>query len=392
MRILHLTPYYAPAYAYGGVVRAVEGMALALARRRHDITILTTDALDQSHAYDGPRDERLDGVRVLRCPNASTWLRGKLNLSTPRGMRSLARDILPDTDILHLHEFRTAENLLLTPLAHELGKPIALSPHGTLDLTTGRGGLKRLWDRCLSPTVARRINEVICLTDHEHAEARQLWQDFCGAQSPTRFSVIPNGVDVAAFDALPSALEFRRRHRLDDSPIALFLGRLHARKGPDLLLRAFQRAGVADARLVFAGADDGMLSTLRTLAAGDERIVFAGYLDGDERLAALAAADVFSLPAVGEGLPMAALEAMAARLPVLLSPGCHLPAVDAAGAGFVAEASVDAFADKLRLLLTDSNGREKMGEAARRYVTAQHSWQAVAGQMEAVYARLLAGG
>ena len=49
MNILHLSPYYAPAYAFGGVVRAVEGMATALAARGHGVTVLTTDALDPRH-------------------------------------------------------------------------------------------------------------------------------------------------------------------------------------------------------------------------------------------------------------------------------------------------------------------------------------------------------
>ena len=392
MRILHLTPYYKPAYAYGGVVRAVEGLAEALVKRGHDITVLTTDALDQSTAYAGALDETVDGVRVIRCPNLSTRLRGKLNLSTPLGMGAAARDLCPEIDILHAHEFRTAENLLVTPVARQLGVKIVLSPHGTLNLATGRGGLKRLWDHWLSPALARRVDAVICLTEIEAAEARQLWRQLGVGQARTDFSVVPNGVDVAAFDELPSPSDFRGRYGIGDAPVALFLGRLHARKGPDVLLRAFQRAGLDEARLVFAGADNGMLSTLRALAAGDDRIIFAGYLDGDERLAALAAADIFALPADGEGLPMAALEAMAARIPVLLSPGCHLPQVDSVGAGFVVDATVDAVAEKLRVLLSDADMRASMGMAGRRYVADNHSWDAVAALAEKLYARMLAAG
>ena len=51
MHILHLSPYYRPAYAFGGVVRAVEGIAGALAARGHQVTVLTTDALDQKRRY-----------------------------------------------------------------------------------------------------------------------------------------------------------------------------------------------------------------------------------------------------------------------------------------------------------------------------------------------------
>ena len=59
------------------------------------------------------------------------------------------------------------------------------------------------------------------------------------------------------------------------------MGRLQARKGVDLLIKAFIAADVADARLLIVGPDEGMLPALQALAGGDSRIVFTGYLDGD---------------------------------------------------------------------------------------------------------------
>ncbi len=162
MNILHLTPYYAPAYAFGGVTRAVEGMARALADRGHTVTVLTTDALSPTERCSGSPDELRDGVRVVRARNL--WPRGRLNLSSPLTMERLATDLLAEAEVLHLHEFRTVENLLVTPMAARRGLPMVLSPHGTLTLTTGRGGLKAAWDRLLSPLVARRIAAVIGLT------------------------------------------------------------------------------------------------------------------------------------------------------------------------------------------------------------------------------------
>src|SRR5262245_46696 len=137
MHILHLIPYYVPAYAFGGVVRSCEGMTRALVRRGHDVTVLTTDAFDQTRRGACPVEEMVSGVRVLRCRNQSVWLRGRLNLSTPIGMRSLAREALADVDVVHCHEFRTVENFLVTPVATQLNKPLILSPHGTLTHETG---------------------------------------------------------------------------------------------------------------------------------------------------------------------------------------------------------------------------------------------------------------
>ncbi|MYD10665.1 MAG: glycosyltransferase [Chloroflexi bacterium] len=389
MRILHLTPYYAPAYAFGGVVRAVEGMAAALVKRGHEVTVLTTDALDQRRRYDGPPDDMIDGVRVLRRPNAWPWLRGRLNLSTPRNMKRTAEAILPAVDVLHVHEFRTLENLLAAPVAQKLGKPIVLSPHGTLNLETGRGRLKTVWDRLLSPGLALRLDHVAALTEAERAEAENLWRNFGKRQRPTRFSVIPNGVDRPEIDQRRMAADFRARYALGDSPVVLFMGRLQARKGVDVLIQAFIAAGVEDARLLIVGPDEGMLPRLRALAAGDPRIVFTGYLDGDARLGALAAGDIFALPATGEGQPIAALEALAAGLPAVLSPGCNLDEVAETGAGFVVEATAAAFANQLGLLLIDVELRAAMGQRARRLAEARYEWDQVAMQLEEVYAGLL---
>src|SRR5688572_22373533 len=135
MHILHITPYYAPAYAFGGVVRAVEGMARALVERGHSVTVLTTDALSPRQRCDG-HEELRDGVKVVRVPNLLP--RSTLNLSTPRRMAHIARTLIAQADAVHCHEFRTVENLLVTPAARALGKPLLLSPHGTLPLEPGR--------------------------------------------------------------------------------------------------------------------------------------------------------------------------------------------------------------------------------------------------------------
>jgi glycosyltransferase involved in cell wall biosynthesis len=143
---------------------------------------------------------------------------------------------------------------------------------------------------------------------------------------------------------------------------------------------------VSGARLVIAGPDEGMLSTIQSML--DERIVVTGYLGGADRLAALAATDMLALPAVGEGLPMVVLEAMAAGLPVIVSPGCNLPEVEEYGAGIQTEVVPDPLRDALRLLLTDSNKRAMMGTAARRLVIERFTWDSVAAKLEAVYLTL----
>ena len=182
-------------------------------------------------------------------------------MSTPRGMKSTAEAILPGVDVVHMHEFRTLENLLVTPVAQGLNMPIVLSPHGTLNLGSGRGMLKSVWDRTLSAGVALRVDHAIALTENELAEVKSIWSTFGARKRPTRFSVIPNGVSLAEFTSIGSGEEFRTRFNLGDAATVLFMGRLQARKGLDVLINAFRAADVQDSRLLIVGPDEGMLST-----------------------------------------------------------------------------------------------------------------------------------
>ena len=137
--------------------------------------------------------------------------------------------------------------------------------------------------------------------------------------------------------------------------------------------------------MLIVGPDEGLLDTVQSIAGDDQRIVITGYLGGEERLTALSASDVFALPAVGEGLSMAVLEAMGAGLPVILSPGCNMTDVEPNGAGYVVEVSPEAIADKLRLLLTDADLRQQMGQASRQLIAQKYTWDTVASKLDSVY-------
>ena len=386
MRILHLTPYYAPAYAFGGVVRSVEGMARAQAQHGHSVTVLTTDAFDQQSRFTGALTSFDEGVNVIRVPNLLPTVRGRYNLSTPNTMAKQAAEILQQVDVVHCHEFRTVENLLVTPLAAKLGKPLILSPHGTLALSTGRGGLKRIWDRLLSSAVALRFNHIVALSQPERVDVETLWPSFGRRRIPAGFSVIPNGVNPDDFAHLSGREAFRSRYNLGDAPVCLFMGRLHPRKGVGLLVEAFKAANMPQARLVIVGPDEGMLDTLKPLL--DERIIVTGYLGGADRLAAFAAADLLALPAVGEGLPMVVLEALAAGLPVIVSPGCNLPEVAEYGAGLKVEAAVEPLTLALRTLLPDASRRAAMSQVAIKLVNERFTWDMIATQLETLYQSL----
>jgi glycosyltransferase involved in cell wall biosynthesis len=395
MNLLHVIPYYAPAWAYGGVVRATTDLTRALAAAGHTVIVLTTDTLSPSERT-ATLEDVIDGVHVYRARNRSNALRGRLNLSTPAGLETAARDLIQRyaIQVVHAHEVRTVENWRLAPLINRLGLPLLVSPHGTLPYDTGRGSVKRLWDRLFARRLLPRFDRVIALTTHEADEARALWSAWGVPLPDERISIVPNGIHVDDFARLPDPAPFRTRWKLGAGPVVLFLGRLHERKGLHLLIPAFAEAAqnVPDARLLIVGPDEGQRAALdaqvEQLKVG-ERVIFTGLLTGEDKLAALAAADLFALPAVGEGFSMAVLEAMACGLPVLLTPGCNFPEVAAAGAGLVVEREVSALREALHALLTDEERRASMGRSARELVHARYTWPQVVTQLEDVYRGVL---
>jgi glycosyltransferase involved in cell wall biosynthesis len=424
VNLLHVIPYYAPAWAYGGSVRAATELTRALAQAGHRVTVLTTDTLSPTERAPVLR-ETLDGVEVVRVRNLSNALRGRLNLSTPRGMAAAARSLIAERriDLVHCHELRTVENLRVAAAAGAPGVPLVVSPHGTLPISTGRPGFKRTWDRLPGRWLLPRCDAVIALTRDEAADARALWAT---RRIDIPIYIVPNGVHLDEFAALPARDAARARWGLGAGPVVLFLGRLHERKGLQLLLPAFAAAleHVPDARLLVAGPDEGMLAALTAQAgalgltgedntgsnraedapvgAGLEtrpytntthsgaRVLFTGLLTGPDRLAALAAADLFALPAVGEGFSMAVLEALACRLPVLLTPGCHFPEAVEAGAGVVVAREVEPLRAALVALLSDADRRAEMGRAARALVEARYTWPQIVARLESVYAEVVA--
>ncbi|HZW35566.1 MAG TPA: glycosyltransferase, partial [Candidatus Deferrimicrobiaceae bacterium] len=110
-----------------------------------------------------------------------------------------------------------------------------------------------------------------------------------------------------------------------------------------------------------------------------------GMVEGEEKIDLLARADLFCLPSAGEGFSMAILEALASGTAVLISPGCHFPEVEAAGAGRIAPPEPGAIAAALTDLLAQPDGLRPMGLAGRRFVARSYTWDAIAAQLEEAY-------
>lgn len=177
----------------------------------------------------------------------------------------------------------------------------------------------------------------------------------------TQISLIPNGIDTAAF-ATPV--------RNSDSFVrVLFVGAMGRLKGERDLLEAMQSvvAHHSQVRLLMLGHGAETVTNLCQQNNLSPFIEQLGPVAHEDRHAFFKAADVFVLPSYGEGMPMAVLEAMAAGLPVIATRVGGIPELITDGVeGFLIEAGDQrALAKCLKLLVSDTPLRQQMGAHSR---------------------------
>jgi glycosyltransferase involved in cell wall biosynthesis len=295
-------------------------------------------------------------------------------------------DTIQGFDVVHIHAVWNFPTYCAMRGAGRAGVPYIVAPQGSLEPWALAAGSwqRRLYARHLEKPLLNRASRLQALT---RAEAQQ-FRAF-GLHVPA--VVIPNGVR-------PDWLTMPRRSLAADLGLAqgtralLSLSRLHPKKGIDILLRGF--AGLTcehpDVVLAIAGGDggSGYADELRRLAAGlsiADRCRFLGEVRGEDKRRVLAGADAFALASHSEGLPVAVLEAMAAGLPVLVTPGCNLPEVESAGAGLVVKPRPGAVAAALGSLFGDIARMRRQGANGRRLVGERFTWPAIARSTLQVY-------
>lgn len=381
--IVRVMPFCDPNNRYGGCVAQARATSARLAARGHRVQLITSDLGVDPRI---PRDtwQEVDGYRVYYAATRA-WHRQPPYL--PARIGAALEPALAGADVLCLNVGLTVVNARARSAARRHGVPYVYNAEGALcpQRLRQRRFAKSVFLRTHERRVLRSAAALHAVTPIEADDlARQ------GAD-PARIHVIPNGVDLA-FEHSPAARDaFRAQHGLPrDAVVVLFLGRLHAVKGLDLLLQAAAAVARdhAAVRVVIAGPDDGHEAETRRTAARlglSDRTVFTGMLEGDARRAALSAADVFALTSYSEGMPNAVLEAAAAGLPLLVTDACHVPEVERYGAGRVVPPDAARLADALRDLTAHAATRMGCGQNARRMVRAQFSLDAVVERLEALY-------
>lgn len=372
MRLLHVVPTYLPATRYGGPIYAVHGLCRALVRRGHEVEVFTTNV-------DGDRDSdvalntpvTLDGVSVRYFPSTLRRL-----YRSPQ-MRDALDDSIARYDVVHLHSVFLWPTYAAGRAAKRNGVPYVISPRGMLvpELIARKSRFtKMMWIR----TIERRT---FAQAARVHFTAQSEWDDARRIPIPLPDPfVVPNGIDLPPAGSntrLPATL--------------LFLGRINWKKGTDRLIDAIK--DVPDVRVIIAGNDDEELTPkLRAQAQQNgvaDRVEFRGPVSGVAKDELLQTSTALVLPSLSENFGNVVLEAMAAEMPVILTPEVGLASdVLHAGAGLVTSSLPEPLSAAIRGLLGDSEARAAMGRRGRELVNERFTWDHVAAQMEEHYQRI----
>lgn len=302
--------------------------------------------------------------------------------------RSLRDEALnSNADILDVEGLWRYPHLLMDTWKRHTGKPIVCSPHGMLDpyIIREQGKLKRIISNIFFQKALDSVScwRALCKAEMDDIRAY-------GQKEPV--AIIPNGVHLP--------VNYHKTIADDGKKHLLYLGRLHPKKGVDLLLKAIvairkKKPGLLcnwhvdivgwDHENTKAGLDklivEGEISTLVTMHGG----VF-----GKAKEKLLSQSSAYILPSHGEGLPMSVLEAWSWHLPVIMTRECRIPEGFERKAAICIEDNVDSVVDGLiRLFFMSDDELHKMGDNGRILVETCFTWQLAAKKMIHLYDWLL---
>jgi glycosyltransferase involved in cell wall biosynthesis len=386
MKILQAVSYFAPAWAYGGPPRVMYELARRHVCNGHEVTVFTTDALDE-HGRAPDAESEMEGIKVRRFRNLSNHVAWNYKkFIAPQFGPAFSREI-PHYDLVHVSDSRGWLSLNAYRHARRASVPLVLSAFGSLGRSEGlRAVAKRIYDkRYLSPMI-RSAAALVAQTPHE-AEAYESFGADC-----RRIVQIPLGVNLPDFTTLPERGSFRRAMQFrEDEKVILFVGRIHHLKGLDFLVEVLSRLDPAKDswRLVIVGVDNGALAPVVARVTALkllDRVTFTGPLYGADRLAVMVDSDIFAItPLNYEETSLAALEAAAAGLPVVATEQSDIPGLVAAGGGCIVPRTIEAMVSALSAVATTRASARATGARARQLVFDNYSWDAITRQFEDVF-------
>jgi len=324
MRIFVVCSYYKPAYVYGGPVNALSSLCEELKKIGNEVTVFTTNAngKDLLNVPIGKRVE-VEGVSVFYFPLLSNRLPYFYSPELSKAIKTNDNKF----------DFMIAEGLWDSPMivgakyAINHNIPYIVPIYGQLNpwAFSNKAIKKRFYLKWVASHYLNHAAGILCETPLEDEAVKKF-----GFISPN--ITIPSGLNTDFFFVKRNSGKIRQELGIpEDSPILLFLGRLAKIKRPDIAIEvlAFLQSINPEIHLILAGPDeDGLVKNLSELSVKlgcSDKVHFAGVLNRIEVRDVLSNSSLLLMPTeIQENFGNAALEALAASVPILVSDGVPL--------------------------------------------------------------------
>jgi glycosyltransferase involved in cell wall biosynthesis len=367
LNILFVTSYYKPAYTFGGPVVSTAAICENLIKHGVKVTVFTTNAGGDS-VLDVPinRPKDIDGVEVWYFP-----LRfGGLGFFYASGLYSRIFHQIHHYDIIFTESLWGYASIPVYQASRHALKPYVVQLNGQLEpwslqqKSTKKNIYLKLWGK----KFLDNANGLLCtaITEVEHLE---------GLKLRSLPFIVPLGLNLDTYTESPAKELFRIQFNIpEEAPVMLFLGRLHHKKRPDLAIKVLSMLpeDLQNCHLILAGPDqENLISTLTIYAQKLDclgRVHFTGMLERKQVLDAFAASNLLIMPSEpqSENFGMAAAEALAAGLPILVSDSVPVGywAVEA-GAGRTASCDAESLTQAAADMLSNPSQLIEMGKQGR---------------------------
>jgi len=355
----------------GGPAVALLGFVKAQKSIGHLPTVVWTSATanspDESAAL-----KRLDVPFVKIAPCRTSWLYSSKTHAVLRGL-------IHDADVVHGHGVYEHILFAAATIARSQGKPFVLRTCGILDRHSFRHGWlkKHLYLWLIGNRTIRRASALHLLTDFESKNLHPL-----ALGRPQ--VILPNGVEITDMPRNDGERSMAASH----APFILFLGRLHPKKGVDILLHSFAKLSRNNLRLLIVGEGDAsyvdeLKQLVITLGLG-ERIKFLGAKFGPEKYELMREASCMVLPSRDENFANVVIETLGVGTPVIVSE--HVGLADFVAShklGSVCKLDAEDLAHKISTL--DVGDRSAFALRACKLVKELFSWNEIALQWQRRY-------
>jgi glycogen(starch) synthase len=379
-----------PPRVIGGISPHVHFLSRSLVKEGVSVYVVTCD-------FPGaPAHEIIDGVEVYRidsyknpAPDFATWVY-LMNLNMQKEAAAIVNKLANQIDVFHAHDWLVATAGI--GLKHVFRKPLLVTMHSTE--IGRRDGLHTDTEKMIHETEAWLTYEawkVICCSDYMVSHVRWAF-----GLPEDKLVMIPNGVNTNVYESpdKEDCSSFRTRFALPEEKIVLYVGRLVYEKGIHVLINAVPKVlEKVNAKFIIVGSGymkEQLLNIVRSMKL-EHKVLFLGFVDDETLLRLQKCADVSVVPSLFEPFGIVALEAMAAKSPLVASDtGGLSEIVDHDLTGFKAYPNnPESLAWGIKKILLDENYSNYIRENAYAKVHEKYDWEKIALHTKEIYKTVL---